>query len=284
MTAALEHFSESLSREDDKIDLARACLQIAEDAYPGLDVDGYLGEIERFAKRLRARIAIEAAPEERVVALNEFLYDDLGFSGNAENYYDPRNSYLNEVLDRRTGIPITLSVLYMEIGRRIGLEFEGVSFPGHFLVRLRVRGGMLVLDPFSGGAPQSEDELRERLKRVIPRGATGGVPIADLPLDQFLEPASKRQILARVLRNLKGVYREADKPERLLDVLNRMIIVAPDAAGELRDRGMVYQRLECWRPALKDLTDYLEREPDAADVDEVRAKMMDLSRRCARLN
>lgn len=284
MTAALELFSESLSREDDKIDLARACLQIAEDAYPGLDVDGYLGEIERFAKRLRARIAIEAAPEERVVALNEFLYDDLGFSGNAENYYDPRNSYLNEVLDRRTGIPITLSVLYMEIGRRIGLEFEGVSFPGHFLVRLRVRGGMLVLDPFSGGAPQSEDELRERLKRVIPRGATGGVPIADLPLDQFLEPASKRQILARVLRNLKGVYREADKPERLLDVLNRMIIVAPDAAGELRDRGMVYQRLECWRPALKDLTDYLEREPDAADVDEVRAKMMDLSRRCARLN
>lgn len=288
MTEPLDHFSELLSLDDDKIDLARACLQIAEDAYPGLDVDGYVGEIERFAKRLRARIPIEAAPEERVVALNEFLYDDLGFTGNTENYYDPRNSYLNEVLDRRTGIPITLSVLYMEIGRRIGLQFQGVSFPGHFLVRLRVRGGTLVLDPFSGGAPQSEDELRERLKRVIPRGVgvgePGGVPVADLPLDQFLEPASNRQILARVLRNLKGVYREADKPERLLEVLNRMIIVAPDAPGELRERGMVYQRLECWRPALKDLTDYLEREPDAADIDEVRAKVMDLSARCARLN
>ena len=282
--AELGHFSELLSREDDRIDLARACLQIAEDAYQGLDVDGYVGEIERFGKRLRARIPLEAAPEERVVALNEFLYDDLGFSGNADNYYDPRNSYLNEVLDRRTGIPITLSVLYMEIGRRIGLEFQGVSFPGHFLVRLRVRGGTLVLDPFSGGAPQSEDELRERLKRVIPRGATGGIPVRDLPLDQFLEPASNRQILARVLRNLKGVYREADKPERLLEVLNRMIIVAPESAGELRDRGMVYQRLECWRPALKDLADYLEREPDASDIDEVRAKMMDLSARCARLN
>ncbi len=265
--AALEPFSELLSRDDDKIDLARACLQIAEDAYPALDVDGYVGEIDRFAKRLRARLAHGAAAEDRVVAL-----------------YDPRNSYLNEVLDRRTGIPITLSVLYMEIGRRIDLKFEGVSFPGHFLVRLRVRGGMLVLDPFSGGAPQSEDELRQRLKRVIPRGATGGVPVADLPLDQFLEPASHRQILARVLRNLKGVYREADKPERLLEVLNRMIIVAPDSAGELRDRGLVYQRLECWRPALKDLADYLEREPDASDVDEVRAKMMDLSMRCARLN
>ncbi len=280
----LDAFSEMLSLEDDKIDLARACLRIAEDAYPGLDVEGYVGEIDRLAKRLRARLAPQAAPEERVVALNEFLYDDLGFSGNTENYYDPRNSYLNEVLDRRTGIPISLSILYMEIGRRIGLELEGVSFPGHFLVRLRVRGGTLVLDPFSGGAPQSEDELRERLKRVIPRGATGGVPIADLPLDQFLEPATNRQILARVLRNLKGVYRETDKPERLLEVLNRMIVVAPDSAAELRDRGMVYRRLECWRPALKDLTDYLEREPDASDVDEVRAKMVELSARCARLN
>ena len=282
--SALEHFSELMSRDDDRIDLARACLQIAEDAYPGIDVDGYVGEIDRFGKRLRARIPIQALPEERVVALNEFLYDDLGFSGNTENYYDPRNSYLNEVLDRRTGIPITLSVLYMEMGRRIGLEFQGISFPGHFLVRLRLRGGTLVLDPFSGGAPQSEDELRERLKRVIPRGATGGVPVSELPLEQFLEPASNRQILARVLRNLKGVYREADKPERLLEVLNRMIIVAPESAGELRDRGMVYQRLECWRPALKDLTDYLEREPDASDIDEVRAKMVELSARCARLN
>ena len=282
--AGLERFAEMLSREDGRIELASACLQIAEDAYPGLDVDGYVGEIERFAKRLRARLAPDAAAEDRVIALNEFLFDDLGFSGNVDNYYDPRNSYLNEVLDRRTGIPITLAVLYMEIGRRIGLPLEGVSFPGHFLVRLPLRGGTLVLDPFSGGVPQSEDELRERLKRVIPRDAAGGVPVAELPLDQFLEPASNRQILARVLRNLKGVYREKDHPERLLEVLNRMVIVAPESAAELRDRGLVYQRLECWRPALKDLTDYLEREPDAADLDEVRAKMVELSLRCARLN
>ena len=282
--ADLDPFRELVSRDDGSIDLARACLQIAADAYPGLDVDGYVGEIDRFAKRLRARLGIDIPAEERVVALNEFLFDDLGFSGNTKNYYDPRNSYLNEVLDRRTGIPITLSVLYMEIGRRIGLSLEGVSFPGHFMVRLRVRNGTLVLDPFSCGAPQSEDELRERLKRVIPQGATGGVPIAELPLEQFLDPATNRQILARLLRNLKGIYREADKPERLLAVLNRMIVVAPDSASELRDRGLVYQRLECWRPALKDLADYLEREPDAADLDEVRAKMMDLSMRCARLN
>ena len=284
MTGPLDDFTALLSREDGRIELARACLQIAEDAYPGLDVDGYVGEIERFAKRLRARLAPGAAAEDRVIALNEFLFDDLGFRGNADDYYDPRNSYLNEVLDRRKGIPITLSVLYLEIGRRIELPLEGVSFPGHFLVRLPMRGGTLALDPFSGGAPQSEDELRERLKRVIPRDAAGGVPIADLPLDQFLEPASNRQILARLLRNLKGVYREKDDPGRLLQVLNRMLIVAPEAAGELRDRGYVYQRLECWRPALQDLADYLEREPDAADLDEVRGRMMELSMRCARLN
>jgi regulator of sirC expression with transglutaminase-like and TPR domain len=284
LTAGLDRFAEMLSRDDARIDLASACLQIAEDAYPGLDVDGYVGEIDRLAKRLRARLAPDAAAEDRVIALNEFLFDDLGFSGNVDEYYDPRNSYLNEVVDRRTGIPITLSVIYMEIGRRIDLPLEGVSFPGHFLVRLPLRGGTLVLDPFSGGVPQSEAELRERLKRVIPRDAAGGVPVSDLPLDQFLEPASKRQILARVLRNLKGVYREKDNPERLLEVLNRMIIVAPESAAELRDRGLVYQRLECWRPALKDLSDYLEREPDAADLEEVRAKMVELSLRCARLN
>ena len=284
----LEAFAELLSRDDPKIELARACLQIAEDAYPGLDVDGYVGEIDRFARRLRARLAPGVAAEDRVIALNEFVFDDLGFSGNVDDYYNPRNSYLNEVLDRRTGIPITLAVLYMEIGRRIDLPLEGVSFPGHFLVRLPLRGGTLVLDPFSGGVPQSEDELRERLKRVIPHAGgsenPGGVPVTDLPLDQFLEPAGNRQILARVLRNLKGVYREKDQPDRLLEVLNRMIIVAPGSAAELRDRGLVYQRLECWRPALKDLTDYMQREPDAADQQEVRARIVELSQRCARLN
>jgi regulator of sirC expression with transglutaminase-like and TPR domain len=188
------------------------------------------------------------------------------------------------VIDRRTGIPITLGILYMELGRRVGLPLEGVSFPGHFLVRLRLRGGTLVLDPFTGGAPQSDQELRRRLERVVPETARGGVPLGELPLDQFLEPASKRQILSRVLRNLKGIYREADKPERMLEVLNRMLVVSPDASSELRDRGYLYQRLECWRPALKDLTDYLQREPDAPDHEDVRVSLLDLSARCARLN
>jgi regulator of sirC expression with transglutaminase-like and TPR domain len=284
MAAPLEPFARVLERDDSRIDLARACLLIAQDAYPGLDVDRYLGEIERMALRLRGRMPQSGGAEERVVALNQFLFDDLGYWGNTDDYYDPRNSYLNEVIDRKTGAPITLSILYMEVGRRIGLPLEGVSFPGHFLVRLRLRGGTLVLDPFSGGAPQSEAELRQRLQRVIPEAAAASVSVAELPLDQFLEPATNRQILSRLLRNLKGIYREADKPERMLEVLNRMLVVSPDASAELRDRGYVYQRLECWRPALKDLTDYVEREPDAPDLYDVRAKVMELSALCARLN
>jgi regulator of sirC expression with transglutaminase-like and TPR domain len=282
--ADLQAFEKVLSEKEERIDLALACLMIAQDAYPELPLDRYLGEIERMAIRLRGRLAADSSAEDKVVALNQFLFGDLGFAGNTREYYDPRNSYLNEVIDRRTGIPITLAIVYMEVGRRIGLPLAGVSFPGHFLVRLKLRGGTLVLDPFSGGAPLSERELRERLQRVIPEGVAADVPVAELPLDQFLEPAGNRQILARVLRNLKGIYRDAGKPERMLDVLNRMLLVTPEASGELRDRGLVYHKLECYRAALKDLTDYVEREPDAPDGDEVRVRMMELSGLCARLN
>jgi regulator of sirC expression with transglutaminase-like and TPR domain len=279
----LEPFRALMAQADARIELARACLMIARDAYPELDIAHYLGQIERFGLRLRPQLA-HSGVEDKVIALNEFLFGELGFGGNFDSYYDPRNSYLNEVIDRRIGIPISLSILYMEVGRRIGLPLEGVSFPGHFLVRLKLRGGMLVLDPFAGGAPQSEDDLRERLARVVPKGATGGVPIESLPLEQFLEPASHRQILARVLRNLKSIYRDADEPARLLGVLNRILIVSPDATAELRDRGLVYQRLECWQPALADLAAYLEREPDAPDGEELRLQLMALRAQCARMN
>jgi regulator of sirC expression with transglutaminase-like and TPR domain len=280
----LEPFRALMAQTDARIELARACLMIARDAYPALEVAHYLGEIERFGLQLRAQRAASGGAEEKLIALNDFVFGELGFAGNVDAYYDPRNSYLNEVIDRRTGIPISLSVLYIEVGRRIGLPLEGVSFPGHFLVRLRLRGGMLVLDPFAGGAPQSEDDLRERLARVVPQAATGGIPIEALPLEQFLEPASHRQILARLLRNLKTIYRDADEPAQLLAVLNRILVVTPDASADLRDRGLVYQRLECWQPALADLAAYVEREPDAPDREEMRMHVMTLRAQCARMN
>ena len=282
--AKLAPFAELVDRIDVRIDLARACLLIAEDAYPALDIEKYLAELEVLALRLRAGLPRSAGAEDKLIALNRFLFEELGYTGNADDYYDPRNSYLNDVIDRRTGIPITLAVVYMELGRRIGLPLEGVSFPGHFLVRLSLRSGVLVLDPFAGGEPQSQDELRARLQRVIPEGATGGLPLRELPLEQFLEPASNRQILARLLRNLKSIYRETGQPGRLLEVLDRMLLVAPDAAGELRDRGLVYQQLECYRAALKDLSDYVEHAPEAIDVPEIRALVIELRALCARLN
>ena len=286
--AAADLFTELLADAKDRYSLVEACLLLAADAYPGLDVDRYLAEIERMAARLRGRLKSGDA-EAKVIALNQFLFDELGFSGNADDYYDPRNSFLNEVLDRKVGIPISLSGVYMEVGRKIGLPLEGVSFPGHFLVGLGLRGSTLVLDPLAGGAPLSEQDLRILLRRVIAGSGSAGLRwagdvAAELPLDQFLEPAGHRQILARVLRNLKNIYREKDDPERMLGVINRMLQVAPDAFGELRDRGLVYQRLEAFRAALKDLNDYLEREPEAADADEIRARVVELTTLCARLN
>ena len=280
---------ELLADRSDRYSLAEACLLIAADAYEDLDVNHYLAEIERMAARLRGRLPPAVNAEGKVIALNRFLFDELGFAGDADDYYDPRNSYLNEVIERRRGIPISLSIVYMEIGRKIGLPLEGVSFPGHFLVRLRLRGSTLVLDPFAGGAPLSENDLRKLLKRVIAGSGRAQMRSADdvaaeLPLDQFLEPAGHRQILARVLRNLKNIYHEKDETQRQLQVLNRLLMVAPDAHSELRDRGLVYQRLEAFRAALRDLSDYLEREPEAADADDIRAKVVELTSRCAKLN
>jgi regulator of sirC expression with transglutaminase-like and TPR domain len=284
-----DRLAELLAGDEARYSLAEACLLIAGDAYPGLDVNRYLAEIERMAARLRGRLPPGADGEEKVIELNQFLFNDLGFHGNADDYYDPRNSYLNEVIDRRRGIPISLCILYMEVGRKIGLPLEGVSFPGHFLVRLSLRGSTLVLDPFSGGQPLTETDLRKLLRRVIAGSGTAGLRsasevAAELPLDQFLEAAGSRQILARVLRNLKNIYREKDQPQRLLQVINRMITVVPDAHGELRDRGMLYQRMEAFRAALKDLNDYLERDPEAPDSDEVRSRIVELTALCARLN
>ena len=280
---------ELLADQSDRYSLAEACLLIAADAYEDLDVNHYLAEIERMAARLRGRLPPAVNAEGKVIALNQFLFDELGFAGDADDYYDPRNSYLNEVIERRRGIPISLSIVYMEIGRKIGLPLEGVSFPGHFLVRLGLRGSTLVLDPFAGGAPLSENDLRKLLKRVIAGSGRAQMRSADdvaaeLPLDQFLEPAGHRQILARVLRNLKNIYREKDETHRQLQVLNRLLMVAPDAHTELRDRGLVYQQLEAFRAALRDLSDYLEREPEAADADDIRAKVVELTSRCAKLN
>ncbi len=276
MTPHLERFAELVTRE--QFSLAEACLLIAEDQYPGLDIAACVAKLDAMAATVRGRLAADAPAEQKVAALNFHLFGELRFCGNADAYYDPRNSYLNEVLERRTGIPITLSIVYLEVGRRLGLQLQGVSFPGHFLVRLRLKQGSLVLDPFARGEPCSETELRARLGQALPADRP-----ARLGLERYLEPATPREIVARVLRNLKGIYLKSAKLEPALAVMHRMLLVVPESAEELRDRGLVHAQLECFRPALADLQNYLRRRPDAPDASDIHARVVELRQAASRL-
>jgi regulator of sirC expression with transglutaminase-like and TPR domain len=277
MNGQLEHFAEIVSRE--QFNLAEASLMLAQDVYPDVDIPAYVGQLDRIAEAIRRRIASDAFAEQKVRALNYYLFSEMRFSGNIDEYYDPRNSYLNQVIERRTGIPITLSILYLEVGKRLGLNLKGVSFPGHFLVKLSVKRGQLVLDPFTGGEAQSEADLRQRLAQVLPSEKA-----EQAQLDQYLEPATPRQIIARVLRNLKNIYMQSSKLEQALAVMHRMLLVVPESAEELRDRGLVYQKLECFRPALSDLQNYLRRRPEAPDAAEIHGKIVELKESAGRIN
>ncbi len=269
-------FREQLRRPDEEIDLLRAALLIAADSYPGLDVDDYVARVDDWAAQLRRQIPQDASTETRLRRLNHFLFGILGFKGNAEDYYDPRNSLLNEVLDRRRGIPITLSVIYLEFARRLDLAMRGVSFPGHFLVKLPHGGGEIVLDPYHRGVSLGEEELRRRLREVF-----------DKPIDElspFLQTASKRDILVRILSNLKGIYQHQGHAEQALGVVNRILQVNPALTEQYRDRGLLLNALECYHAALKDLQTYLRARPEADDAEVVRKLVFGLQEDHSRIN
>jgi regulator of sirC expression with transglutaminase-like and TPR domain len=268
------------ARQEEDIDLAEAALAIAAEEYRELNISHYLARIDEMAATLRQRLRRDITTTETIIALNHYLFDELGFTGNAADYYDPRNSYLNEVLDRRLGIPITLSIVYVEIGQRIGLALRGVSFPGHFLVKCTVRNGTIVLDPYVRGASLGMDDLRQRIRAV--QGEA--VQASDDDLRRMLAAAGKKDILARVLRNLKGIYRQKRQLERALSASMRIIALDPRAAEEYRDRGATYFELECFRAALTDYERYLQLRPKADDAEAVRENVAELQRLAARLN
>jgi regulator of sirC expression with transglutaminase-like and TPR domain len=214
-------FQHLASRPDDEIDLAAAALLVAEAEYPGLDVAHYLAALDDMADQVRARLG--PGQDALLRALNHYLYEELGFRGNEEDYYDARNSFLNEVIDRRVGIPITLCVIYLEVGRRLGLELQGVSFPGHFLVALRTPEGDRVLDPYHGGVELDREELQDLLHRAAS-------PQAELK-PEHLQQASKKQILTRLLNNLRGIYHRSGDAARERAVLERLAILNPQDAA-----------------------------------------------------
>ena len=263
---------------EEQIDLAEGALLIAKHADEELEVERYLARIDDLAARLRAQIPEDGTEPERIVALNRFMFGEQGFAPNVEDYYDPRNSFLNQVLDRKVGIPISLSVLYIEVGRRIGLPLHGVAFPGHFLVKCNLEQGVVVLDPYCGGISLRLQDLQQRLREVrggeVSRAIVAGMLVA----------ANKKEILARMLRNLKAIYLEQHDYAHALPTLDWILLLHPGEAVELRDRGLTYLKLECVRAALSDLERYLEMAPAAADLDEIRSHVIELRRSAARLN
>ena len=262
---ALEYFA-TLVADDASLSLIEAAVSIAQDDFPQLDSQAVLAEIDTLADRLKRRLPEDAAPVQRLRLLNRFFFQELGFGGNVNNYYDPGNSYLHQVLASRRGIPITLAVLYMELASQIGLTAHGVSFPGHFLVKLRVQTGQhfgeVVIDPFTGHSLSREelDELLAPYKRN--RGLQGDF---DVPLGLFLQAAPARDVVARMLRNLKEIHRNSSDWVRLLAVQERLVILLPQAWEERRDRGLAHAELGLAEAAARDLADYLEHALDAQD-------------------
>lgn len=267
-----------VSGPDETISLAEAALLIAGHEYPDLPVSSYLSRMEELAHMLSMRIGEGASALERIAELNQFLFGDLGFGPNSDDYYDPRNSFLNEVLERRTGIPITLSVIYIELGRKIGLPLHGVSFPGHFLVKCAVPDGAVVLDPYSGGISLGLQDLQKRLREVR------GGEVSRAVVAELLVSASNKEIIVRLLRNLKAIYLRERDLDKALPIMDWIVAMVPEQAPELRDRGMIYQELECPRAALADFEAYLERSPEWEDAGEIRDRIVELRKEVARLN
>jgi regulator of sirC expression with transglutaminase-like and TPR domain len=268
-------FADAVRGEDGRLDLAAAALLIARLEYPDLDVPRYLNRLDAMGADLRQRLPEDADACTRLAMLCRYLFEEEGFHGNAEEYYDPRNSFLNDVIDRRTGIPITLSAVFMEIARRAGVLACGVGLPGHFIVRVDQGEGRVLVDPFHGGAFLTEEDCQRRLDRVY------GGRMQLRP--EHLAPCTQRQILVRMLSNLKAIYLKADDYTHALGVLELLLVVTSDPE-QVRDRGLLYATLDCYSLAVTDLTRYLARVPGAADAESVRGTLEEMRTKAARLN
>jgi len=264
---------------DDELPLLETALLIARDEYPHLDAGAYAETIQSYADALKPKLSSDIDLPSTLTTINRYLFEELGFAGNNSQYDDPRNSYLNEVFDRKLGIPISLAVVQIELTRRLGLPLDGISFPGHFLVRMPVDDGILVMDPYNKGRPVSADELKERASPHL-----GGSPPDDVQLIEILAPATHRVILSRMLRNLNGLYQHKEDWERVARTSDRLLKLSPETPEPLRDRGLAYRELGYTKGAREDLARYLQKLPNAEDAESVRGTLIDLGGSRALLN
>jgi regulator of sirC expression with transglutaminase-like and TPR domain len=275
---ALESFERLVgARREAPLALLEAAASVPLYARQDFDPAEVVHTVRDWGERLRSRIAPDASTVARLRMLNHFYFGELGFRPNEDEFYSVDNSYLHRVVERRTGIPITLSLVYIEIGRAIGLRLAGVGFPGHFLVRLPMNEGALFIDVFGRGQTLSADALRARLRAVL-RGA------AEPPLAPYLRAASEREVLARLLRNLKAIHAEHEDWPALLEIQHRLVALLPDVPQERRDRALVFERLECPRAAAEDLRAYLAARPEPADAPALRARLHELIDAARNLN
>lgn len=258
----MHSFYQEINQPDAQIDLAKAALYIAQEEYPDLDTAAYLNALDVMATEVEERLPVERYPLRVIQSLNQYLYDDLGYTGNTSDYYDPRNSFLNEVIDRRTGIPITISLIYLEIARRIDFPMVGINMPGHFLIRPEFEETGIFVDAFNRGEILFEQDCEERLTQIY------GRPVQLQP--DFTEPVSHRQLLTRMLTNLKFIYLNRKDLPKALAVVERILLLFPDAPMELRDRGLLHYQMGYKSKASQDLEIYLAMLPNAEDASVIR--------------
>src|SRR5688572_21856036 len=267
--------AEAVSEASPEIELDRTALLIAQQHCPDAEVDAYLSRLDEYARRARPLIAKARTPESQIAGINSVLFDEEGFIGNEEEYYDPRNSLLNHVLDRRTGIPITLSILYVSVARRLGVPIVGIGFPMHFLVKYQAGSGDLLIDPFNQGKILTRSDTDELLLKVY------GAPV---PLqDMFVQPLPPRLILYRMLNNLKLVYLQNEDYPRAGTAVEQMLVVHTQV-DDVRDRGLIYLHERRWTDAAEYLSRYLTEMPDATDAEFIRAHLTEAHERQAQRN
>jgi len=268
----LQYFAALVADEDD-IPLFEAAASLAQDEYPELDVQQVLGDVDQLLARVRRRLPADAPALQRLRILNQFFFNELGFGGNVNNYYDPDNSYMNAVLRTRRGIPISLAVLWMELAHGLSLHVRGVAFPGHFMVKINLPKGQVVIDPFNGHS-LSREELAERLEPFKRR--SGMVDEFDVPLGLYLQAATPSEILTRMLRNMKEIHQSQQDWPRLVSVLDRLLVLSPQAWAEYRDRGLAMAEQGRTAEAVTDLEAYLAHATDALDLDAVAERVAEL--------
>jgi len=260
-----------LGRPDQEINLAEAALMIARLEYPGLDTDDYLSKIQDIANEINNRLPETANAAEILKQLNHVLFIEKGYEGNTSSYYDPKNSFLNDVVDRKLGIPISLSILYIELGHALGLPLAGVSFPGHFLVKLEISDGAIVLDPYFGGISLNEDDIEERLQEYY------GPQLNKSRLHGVLASCSNKEIILRMLRNLRNLYMQDEEFIKALPIADILVDLESEKADALKARAAIYDQLECHTPALSDYSAYLKISPETQGNKYIRARVIDLA-------